>query len=52
MINFAEAKISHNFAMQFIWINIFWPQKKVELNRFSKLMELSRNLHKQIGREC
>lgn len=27
-------------------------EKKEELNRFSKLMDLSRNLHKQIGREC
>ena len=27
-------------------------EKKIELNRFSKLMNLSRNLHKQIGREC
>jgi len=26
--------------------------KKIELNRFSKLTDLSRNLHKQIGREC
>ena len=27
-------------------------EKKEELNRFSKLMDLSRNLHKQVGREC
>ena len=27
-------------------------EKKEELNRFSKLTELSRNLHKQVGREC
>ena len=27
-------------------------EKKMELNRFSKLMNLSRNLHKQVGREC
>ena len=27
-------------------------EKKMELNRFSKLMNLSRNLHKQFGREC
>ena len=27
-------------------------EKKTELNRFSKLMDLSRNLHKQVGREC
>ena len=27
-------------------------EKKIELNRFSKLMDLSRNLHKQVGREC
>ena len=27
-------------------------EKKEELNRFSKLMNLSRNLHKQLGREC
>ena len=27
-------------------------EKKIELNRFSKLNELSRNLHKQLGREC
>ena len=26
--------------------------KKIELNRFSKLTDLSRNLHRQIGREC
>tara|TARA_B100000945_G_scaffold319701_1_gene327550 strand:+ start:1217 stop:3079 length:1863 start_codon:yes stop_codon:yes gene_type:complete len=27
-------------------------EKNQELNRFSKLMDLSRNLHKQVGREC
>jgi len=27
-------------------------EKNEELNRFSKLMDLSRSLHKQVGREC
>jgi len=27
-------------------------EKQIQLNRFSKLMNLSRNLHKQVGREC